>query len=158
MRVFRIERQKYVEATLQGIGAALSPGFRWNSLNTRLVYTSQSRALALLEVSVHLDLSQDLPTDRFYIEIDIPDSVTILMLSPEYLPENWDAKPPITDTQLIGDDFVAQHTAAVLKVPSAIVPAEFNYLINPLHPDARKITVASVSPLHFDFRLKPKNG
>lgn len=154
MRVFRIEREKYLNTTLTGRGAALSDGYRWNSRNTYLVYAAESRALATLEVSVHLDLSEDLPTDRFYVEIDIPDDLEILELSIDDLPENGDAKPPILETQLIGDDFVISNDAAVLKVPSAIVPPEFNYLINPNHPDANKITVHSKTPLTFDPRLK----
>ena len=154
MRVFRIEREKYLNATLKGIGAALTEGYRWNSLNTYLVYTAASRALAMLEVSVHLDLSEDLPTDRYYVEIDIPEEITILELNQEDLPENWDAKPPILATQYIGDDFVADGLAAILKVPSSIVPPEFNYLINPNHPDAQKITVVSTTPLSFDRRFK----
>jgi RES domain-containing protein len=154
MRVYRIERKKYLNTTLKGIGAALTEGYRWNSLNTYLVYTSESRALATLEVAVHLDLSEDLPTDRFYVEIDIPAEVEILELRAEDLPENWDAKPPILETQFIGDDFVEDNTAAVLKVPSSIVPPEFNYLINPNHPDAKKITVISNGSINFDHRFK----
>lgn len=153
MRVFRIEREKYLKNTLKGFGAASTEGYRWNSLNTYLVYSSESRALATLEVSVHLDLSEDLPTDRYYVEIDIPDEVEILELRLEDLPENWDAKPPILETQFIGDDFVKDKIGAVLKVPSSIVPPEFNYLINPNHPDAKKITVISQVPLNFDPRL-----
>ncbi|HEV7349785.1 RES family NAD+ phosphorylase [Telluribacter sp.] len=154
MRVYRIEREKYLDLTLKGIGAALTEGYRWNSLNTYLVYTAESRALATLEVSVHLDLSEDLPTDRYYVEIDIPDDVDLLELSSEDLPENWDASPPILETQFIGDDFVQENSAAVLKVPSCLVPPEFNYLINPNHSDAKKITVISIAPLRFDQRLK----
>lgn len=154
MRVYRVERKKYLDATLKGIGAALAEGYRWNSFNTFLVYTSESRALATLEVSVHLDLSEDLPTDRYYVEIDIPDKIQILELRIEDLPETWDAKPPILDTQYIGDDFVNSNNAAVLKVPSCIVPGEFNYLINPRHPEAIQIAVISKTPLTFDQRFK----
>ncbi|WP_396192725.1 RES family NAD+ phosphorylase [Flavobacterium sp.] len=157
MRVFRIEREKYLETTLSGVGASLTEGYRWNSLNTFLVYTAESRALAMLEVSVHLDLSEDLPTDRFYVEIDIPDDIEILELKLEDLPENWDSKPPILETQYIGDDFVIQKTTAVLKVPSSIVPFEYNYLINPNHPDAKRITVISSKKLLFDGRFKQTN-
>lgn len=153
MRVFRIEREKYLASTLTGVGAALSEGFRWNSLNTYLVYTAESRALATLEIAVHLDLREDLPTDRFYVEIDIPDEIEILVLSTEDLPVNWHSKPPILETQYIGDDFVSQNNAAVLKVPSSIVPPEFNYLINPNHPDALKIKVIDTKKLTFDNRL-----
>ncbi len=156
MKVYRIEREKYLNTTLQGVGAALTEGYRWNSLNTYLVYTAESRALATLEVAVHLDFLEDLPTDRFYVEIEIPNDIEILELSINQLPENWDSKPPILETQFIGDDFVSQKNAAVLKVPSAIVPAEFNYLINPNHADARKIKVISTQKLQFDNRLKQK--
>lgn len=156
MKVYRIEREKYLDKTLKGVGAALTEGYRWNSLNTYLVYTAESRALATLEVSVHLDFIEDLPTDRFYVEIEIPDEIEILELSIEQLPENWDSKPPILETQFIGDDFVSQKNAAVLKVPSAIVPPEFNYLINPNHLDSKKIKVISIQRLEFDSRFKQK--
>ncbi|MFN4087032.1 MAG: RES family NAD+ phosphorylase [Spirosomataceae bacterium] len=156
MKVYRIEREKYLDTTLQGVGAALTEGYRWNSLNTYLVYTAESRALATLEVSVHLDFLEDLPKDRFYVEIEIPDEIEIVVLPIEQLPENWDSKPPILETQFIGDDFVSQKNAAVLKVPSAIVPPEYNYLINPNHPDSKKIKVISIQRLEFDSRFKQK--
>lgn len=157
MKVFRIEREKYLKTTLSGVGASLSKGFRWNSLNTRLVYTAESRALALLEISVHLDLSEDLPTDRYFIELDIPENISIQEVSIQNLPDNWDSKPPITTTQFIGDDFVLENKTAVLKVPSSIVPQEYNYLINPNHPDAKKIKVLSKTLLKFDSRFKAKD-
>lgn len=154
MRVYRIEREKYLETTLKGFGAASTEGYRWNSLNTYLVYSAESRALATLEVSVHLDFSEDLPNDRYYVEIDIPDEVEILELRTEDLPHNWDIYPPSLETQYIGDDFVKDNEAAVLKVPSSIVPPEYNYLINPNHPDARRITVVAKKQLTFDRRFK----
>lgn len=154
MKVFRIEREKYIESTLEGIGAAFTEGFRWNSLNTYLVYTAETRALATLEVSVHLDFSEDLPTDRYYIEIEIPDDILILELNINDLPSNWDSKPPILETQFIGDDFVKGNSAAVLKVPSSIVPQEYNYLINPKHSDTKRIKVVSKEVVQFDKRLK----
>lgn len=153
MKVFRVERKKYLETTLAGVGAALTEGYRWNSIKTYLVDTAESRALAILEVSVHLDLSEDLPTDRYFVEINIPDDIEMLELKIEDLPLNWDAKPPIIETQFIGDDFVVAHDAAVLKVPSSIVPSEFNYLINPNHPDSTKISVTSKIPFEFDKRF-----
>jgi len=156
MVVYRIEREKYLNTTLQGIGASMSKGYRWNSFNTRLVYTAESRALATLEVSVHLDLSEDLPTDRFYVEIEIPDNITILEVELKDLLDDWDAKPPIITTQTIGDDFVNDNEAAILKVPSSIVPQEFNYLINPNHTDASKIKVINKTRMSFDRRFQIK--
>lgn len=154
MVVYRIEREKYLDIALQGIGASMSKGYRWNSFNTRLIYTAESRALATLEVSVHLDLSEDLPIDRFYLEIEIPDNITILEVKLEDLPDDWNAKPPTITTQTIGDDFVNYNEAAILKVPSSIVPQEFNYLINPNHNDANKIKIINSTRMHFDSRFK----
>ena len=156
MVVFRIEREKYQETTLTGIGASMTDGYRWNSLNTKIVYTSETRALATLEVSVHLDLSEDLPNDRFFVEIEIPDDITILEVQLQDLPVSWDAKPPSSSTQTIGDDFVLYNEAAILKVPSSIIPQEFNYLLNPNHKDASRIKVLSKTKMKFDSRLKMK--
>jgi RES domain-containing protein len=156
MIVFRIEREKYLDTTLTGIGASISEGYRWNSLNTRIVYTAETRSLATLEISVHLDLSEDLPNDRFYVEIEIPDEIVIQEVALADLPEDWNSKPPTLITQTIGDDFVTYNEAAILKVPSSIVPQEFNYLINPNHPDSSRIKVLSTSRMLFDSRFKGK--
>ena len=152
MVVYRIEREKYLKTTLTGIGASMSKGYRWNSFNTKLVYTAENRALAMLEVSVHLDLSEDLPTDRYYVEIEIPVNITIQEVKVEDLPEDWNSKPPTITTQTIGDDFVFQNESAILKVPSSIVPQEFNYLINPNHPDSKRIKVIGKTSMNFDPR------
>ncbi|HEY3385363.1 MAG TPA: RES family NAD+ phosphorylase [Saprospiraceae bacterium] len=156
MLVYRIEREKYLRSTLSGIGASMTKGYRWNSLHTKLVYTAESRALATLEVYVHIDLSQDLPMDRHYVEIEIPDDLLILEVKYDDLLPGWDSKPPTMITQQIGDDFVEQGEAAVLKVPSSIVPQESNYLINPNHPDAKGIFVKRTSPMIFDPRFSSK--
>lgn len=154
MIVYRIEREKYLSTTLHGTGASMVSGYRWNSLNTRLVYTAESRALATLEVAVHLDLSEDLPLDRYYVEIEIPDDLQVQEVSIEDLPDDWNAKPPTPTTQIIGDDFVNYNEVAVLKVPSSIVPDEFNYLINPLHEHAKRIKVIRTKKMEFDQRFK----
>lgn len=156
MIVYRVEREKYLHTTLQGVGASMSKGYRWNSFNTRLVYTAESRALATLEVSVHLDLSEDLPLDRFYVEIEIPDDISILEVKLEDLPDDWNYNPPAITTQTIGDDFVIYNEAAILKVPSSIVPQEFNYLINPNHTDFSKIKILNSTRMFFDSRIKIK--
>lgn len=153
MVVFRIEREKYLSGTLLGIGASLSSGFRWNSLHQRMVYTAESRALATLEVAVHLDLNEDLPSDRMMVEIHIPDDIAIQRLRMEDLPPGWDQHPPAVFSQMAGDDFLRSREAAVLQVPSSIIRKENNFLINPTHPDAARITVVESYPFHFDHRL-----
>lgn len=75
----------------------MTSGFRWNSLHTRIIYSSESRALATLEVAVHLDLNQDLPSDRYYVEIDIPDDLLVLEIDIKDLPRDWNSKPPSRD-------------------------------------------------------------
>ena len=154
MRVFRIEREKYLGQVLSGLGAARSEGHRWNSLHTRMVYAAASRALALLEIAVHLDLSEDLPTDRYFVEIDIPDLLPFASAPLDSLMENWHESPPVRDTQLLGDQFAMEAKAPILRVPSSIVPQEFNFLINPMHPDAGEITVVSAERLRMDGRLQ----
>lgn len=156
MKVYRVEREKYLSTILKGIGASMSEGFLWNSKNTYLVYSAESRALALLEVAVHLDLSEDLPNDRYFVEIDIPDDINISILNLEDLPDDWDAKPPTIKTQYIGDDFVNSGVSAVLKVPSSIIQQEYNYLINPHHSDSIRIKVISKNKIHFDKRFLNK--
>ena len=153
MRVFRIERKKYLNETLSGKGSALSNASRWNSKNTFIVYTAETRALSLLEISVHLDLKSELPKDRFIVEIDIPDNIKIQILNLKDLPESWNTKPPALESQFIGDDFIRNADAAVLQVPSAIIPEEYNYLINPNHQDSSSIKVVKTTKLRFDERL-----
>jgi RES domain-containing protein len=150
MRVFRLIRKKY-GIELSGKGAALS-GNRWNSKGTELIYCADSRALAMAEVAVHLSLSI-LPKDYVMVEIDIPSYTSIATLSKEDLPDNWSSFPHILDTQQIGDVFVSERKNCVLKVPLAVVPGDFNFLINPHHPDFSAIRIVGQEDFPFDQRL-----
>ena len=150
MRVFRLIRKKY-GIELSGKGAALS-GNRWNSKGTELIYCADSRALAMAEVAVHLSLSI-LPKDYVMVEIDIPSYISIATLSKKDLPANWSSFPHILDSQQIGDAFVAERKYCVLKVPSAVVPGDFNFLINPYHPDFSAIRIVGQEDFPFDSRL-----
>jgi RES domain-containing protein len=118
-----------------------------------MVYTSESRALALLEITAHLNGVMEIPTDRYLVEIEIPDTLKIQILSIADLPKNWNAHPPSVFTQILGDSFVQKLKAPVLKVPSSIVSQEFNLLINSYHPDAHKIEIISKERLAFDPRI-----
>lgn len=150
MQVFRLIRKKY-GIELSGKGAALS-GNRWNSKGTELIYCADSRALAMAEVSVHLSLSI-LPKDYVMVEIDIPSNISIANLSKEDLPNNWSSFPHFLNTQQIGDAFVVERKNCVLKVPYAVVPGDFNFLINPYHPDFSAIRIVAQEDFPFDSRL-----
>ncbi|RRO11927.1 RES family NAD+ phosphorylase [Flavobacteriaceae bacterium 14752] len=151
MEVFRLTREKYSKA-LSGKGSALS-GNRWNSKGVEMIYTSQSRALAMAEVLVHLPLHQ-LPSDFKMMCIEIPQAVSVETLKTKDLPKLWNALPHHISSQKIGDDFIMQSQGAILKVPSAVVYGDFNYLINPYHADFKSISIKSVDDFPIDQRLK----
>ncbi len=150
MIVYRLSRKKYKDE-LSGTGASLH-GQRWNSKGIEVIYTAQTRALANSEVAVHLPLGI-LPADYFMVKIEIPDSIKIEELNKTDLPSNWDSIPFRPESQLVGDEFVNANEAAVLKVPSVVVKGENNYIINPKHPDFKKIKILDSEPFPFDPRL-----
>ena len=117
-----------------------------------MVYTSDSRALCTTEIAVHTPLGL-LPTDYKIITIKIPDSIKMLTVVVNKLPADWKSIPHSGSTQLIGDDFIRQNKSAVLKVPSAVVAGDYNFLLNPGHRDFSKIKVLSVEDFGFDSRL-----
>lgn len=117
------------------------------------MYLSSTPASALLEILVHLEIEQGhLP--RFYklLEIQVPDDVGIEKLEDSAkLPKGWPRKQAVT--RAIGDQWLDRNSAALLQVPSALVPKTSNFLLNPLHPDAAKIQTAAVSRQGVDRRL-----
>ncbi|MCB0762251.1 MAG: RES family NAD+ phosphorylase [Flavobacteriales bacterium] len=150
MRVFRLTRRKYAES-LSGKGAALFAN-RWNSKGTEIVYSSESRALAMAEVAVHLPNGL-IPADYVMLEIQLPTSVTIPTLSASKLPDRWQVHPPGVHTQQLGDAFILESKSLALRVPSAVVPGDHNVLINPFHRDFKKVKIVDISDFPFDERL-----
>lgn len=150
MIVFRLCKSKYA-TDLTGKGAELMGG-RWNSKGTPMVYTSRSRALCTVEIAVHTPLG-NIPDDYCLVTIEFPDNIPLLELTRSELPMDWNVFPHSHNTQLMGDRFVASNKYAVMKVPSAIVQGEFNYLINPLHPENKDIIIKETEPFQFDSRL-----
>jgi RES domain-containing protein len=150
MRVFRLSKRKYSKE-LNGKGAAKS-GNRWNSKGTEIIYTAESRALAMAEVTVHLTLAT-LPSDYVMIEIEIPDNIIYKELILKELDEDWNSHPPNSITQKIGDEFIDSIKVCLLKVPSAVVQGDSNYLINPYHPDFKKIKIVEITDFPFDKRI-----
>ncbi|MGV3764220.1 RES family NAD+ phosphorylase [Parapedobacter sp.] len=150
MVVFRLVRAQFA-SSLSGKGAALR-GARWNSVGVELIYTAGNRSLAMAEVAVHLTLAS-LPSDYLMMSIRIPDDVKITDLSVSDLPDNWNTFPHPLSTQRIGDAFVSDAKCAVLKIPSVVTRGDFNYLINPRHPDFSRMKVESLVKFPFDRRL-----
>lgn len=153
MQVFRLAREAYAHS-LSGKGAALYGG-RWNSPGVEMIYTAGNRSLAMAEVAVHVTLAT-LPPDYRMISILIPDSVTIKKMRINQLPEQWQVFPHPIETQSIGDAFIFSNTHAILQIPSVVTQGDFNFLINPMHPDFKKIKIQSVEPFPFDARLLKK--
>lgn len=147
---YRLARKKY-PIELSGKGAA-KRGARWNSPGTEVIYAAESRALAMAEVAVHLTIAT-LPDDFVMLEIGFPDSVSVLTLSEDFLPEDWNAFPHPASTQRTGDDFVRELKAGVLRVPSAVVQGDHNLLINPAHADFSQIKIINQADFPFDKRL-----
>ncbi|MBZ0099545.1 MAG: RES family NAD+ phosphorylase [Taibaiella sp.] len=130
MLVYRIAKCEFAD-DLSGLGASMYGG-RWNSKGTYILYTAGSIALALAEALVHMNTY---PSPEYCkVAIEIPDD-NIIELKISQLPVDWALVPPVDILKAIGDTFVQNNKAIALKIPSVIVPEEFNYLLNPRHPD-----------------------
>ncbi len=137
-----------LDQAFSGEGAKLFGG-RWNSIGTPIVYTSESIALATLELCVHLDKEVDLKEYRLFPVTFSGDLVKTI----DSLPEDWNHDPILPAPRKIGDDWISKDTSPVLKVPSVIVPSEYNYILNPHHPDFQDIKIGEVRPFEIDPRL-----
>ena len=147
---WRITKQKHAKSAFTGEGARLYGG-RWNSPGTAMIYTAQSQSLAVLEVLVHLD-SPELLKKYVLFEVAV-DEAYVDALDPSKLPRNWTVDPAPSEVQTIGDDWAAGGTSAVLRVPSTLVPGESNFLLNPRHPDFRKLRIGKALLFLFDPRF-----
>lgn len=152
IRVFRICKTKHAANPYDGEGAFLNGG-RWNSPGTRMIYTAGSLALAALEMLVNLEDDEMLLEYSFATaEIDSALIVTVKDFQP--LPANWSDSPTPTEVQQIGDEWVRRQVSAVLEVPTSVVPLEKNYLLNPNHPNFKKIVLLKTEKFRFDERLR----
>jgi len=147
MRLWRISRF----ADLAGDGGLHASG-RWHSKGRRVVYLAEHPASALLELLVHLEIdAEDFPTHFQLLEIDAPDGVAVTAVDETNLPADWRDRPSVT--RALGDDWLAGSATALLRVPSAIVPATSNYLLNPSRADARKLSITAIVRAMLDRRL-----
>ncbi|MBI2317827.1 MAG: RES family NAD+ phosphorylase [Betaproteobacteria bacterium] len=137
LNVWRLTTARFAKSALSGEGARLYGG-RWNRKSVPAVYTAASQSLAMLEMLV-----QDEPLRARYvmIEVRIPQAVTLERIKLEDLPPGWRDPSAREKLRAIGTDWLKKGSSAVLAVPSAVIPAETNYLLNPLHSDFRRIRI-----------------
>jgi RES domain-containing protein len=147
LRAWRIVKAKHAATAFSGEGARLYGG-RWNSPGVSLVYTSGTKALAALESLVHLNP----PVIFKYVAIPIEFDAA-LVEKVNALPADWNDTPAPPSTRAIGDLWAKQARSAVLELPSVIIPGESNFLLNPTHPDFKKVVIGKHEPFSFDPRL-----
>jgi len=148
MIIYRLAIETY-KNDLSGTGSKLFGG-RWNSVGLAVLYTTQNISLAVLEILVRTDM-QTIPISYHLIKIDIPNAIEPQLISSDKLKKDW--KNDIGYTQWMGDEFIKSGNSLLLKVPSAIIDEENNYVINPKHSDFKKVKIVKVNKFQFDKRL-----
>lgn len=149
LSVWRLTTARFARSAFSGEGARLYAG-RWNRKGVPLVYAAATQSLAMLEMLV-----QDEPLRARYVVIEarIPDGVTIDRITIKELPSDWRSIASRSRLQAIGTDWTKKRAAAILAMPSALIPAETNYLLNPLHRDFRRIKIGKPQRFETDLRL-----
>lgn len=150
MIVYRIGKAKYA-FNLSGEGARLNGG-RWNHKMVSCLYTSASRALAILEYTVNINIDE-IPRALTITEIEIPGN-SILNVEVAALPGDWQKFPAPTSTKNFGSKHLQEARYAAIRIPSAIIPFEYNYLLNPIHHLGSTFKVLSVEDFIYDLRIK----
>ncbi len=148
MIVYRLAKTKYA-SDLSGTGAALYPG-RWNKKGTPVLYTGESKEIALLETVVNLPPAIAPQLDL--VTLDIPDD-SITVFEAHFLPFNWFHYPAPTILSDLGQTWIDEGKTIALKVPSAIIDTAYNIVLNCAHKDYKRIRVVDQSPFRFDTRL-----
>jgi RES domain-containing protein len=145
---WRIVKEKHAATAFTGEGAAKAGG-RWNSRGVLLVYASGTKSLATLENLVHLNP----PVIFKYVVFPLQfDDALVEIFPVKDLPADWRTEPPPPATKAIGDAWVKAARSAILALPS-VITGDTNYLLNPAHPDFKKIVIGQPEPFVFDPRL-----
>ena len=150
MRIYRLTLPKYAGTAFSGEGA-LRVGGRWTPPGLPAVHASDSIALAVLETLVHAPAAV-VPSHRV-IGVDVPDTLAVARVDPAELPADWRRTPAPAALRTIGRDWIEAGESVLLGVPSAIVPLEYNFVINPRHPDFSRLKVGAPDPFEIDRRL-----
>ena len=146
LKVWRISEPAHGKASPNGTGA-----HRWNSPGTPVIYAAESRALAVLEMLCHLEGS-DLLQPYVLIETEIDESL-VQTIDVSSLPQNWCADPSPAELKRIGDEWIRSARCPVLRVPSALLPDEHNFLLNTEHVEFRRLIFGEPVPFRFDPSL-----
>lgn len=153
--VWRIVKAKFAQSAFNGEGAKLVGG-RWNKAGIPMVYTAESVSLAIIEMRVHLTTDEMLKPYRL-IRATLPESL-IESVDRKDLPADWSDDEAPRSVKQIGSRWIRHGIRCVLRVPSAIVPYDFNYLLNPNHPDFVQIIIGKPEPFTFNLRLGSGNA
>lgn len=148
MIIYRLATARYSD-DLSGTGAKILGG-RWNVPGLPVLYTAENISLAVLEIIVNAD-RHFIPPAYQLLKLSIPDAVECTAITKDKLKKQW--KDDFEYTQWMGSEFLKQNKNFVLKVPSAVVDEEHNYLFNPRHNDFKKLKIAAISNFQFDQRL-----
>lgn len=150
LTLWRLCAAKYAAQALSGEGAEMVGG-RWSPPGIRVAYCAESRALAVVEVLASADEGDRLTGIKWNL---VPAVVSADWIEkPSRFPVNWRQFPHALETQRVGAEWVQARSSVVLRVPSAVVPGEFNYLLNPAHPQFPKVKIGKPEPFSFDPRL-----
>lgn len=150
IRACRITKSRHAAAAFSGYAARMFGG-RWNNPGTAVVYSAGTESLAILEMLVHLQARELM---HRYVIFDLEfDSSLVIKVETSALPKSWRKAPPPAALRRLGDEWVSSGRSAVLQLPSAIVPNEWNFLINPAHSDFQKIAIGPKRTIAFDVRL-----
>jgi RES domain-containing protein len=146
---WRIVKAPHADRAFTGEGAWRTGG-RWNSPGVPMVYASEHKSLAVLEILVHLDPQDASHYRTFRIAFD---EALVERLPIERLPPGWREEMPARAARQMGDAWARENRSAVLAVPSVLIPEELNFLLNPRHPDFTKIKIEKPTDYTFDPRL-----
>lgn len=151
MRAWRLVKRRYLAGAFDGEGARRYGG-RWNSPGRAVVYLGSTPAVTALEVLVHNARATLLDEQYAIVPVDVPDEL-VLELDPTVLPDHWHDPTDTTAAAAVGDAWLDSAASVALKVPSAVTLLDLNVLLNPAHPDMKRVVIGEPRAWRFDERL-----
>ncbi len=150
MFVYRITNKEHF--ALDGMGGLYGPG-RWHEKGNLVIYTSEHASLAAWEKIVHVASFENLPDNLLLVKIEIPDRIEIQIVPQKVLVKGWNSFPFTNETVNYGTSFLRKKEHLALKIPSVIIPDEYNIILNPLQTDIQFCKIISTTRFIFDLRV-----